>query len=292
MYHADLLGGLAAKFAGNVPVSWGIRYSDPSAAGYGSFTSWTIKVCAGLSRWIPVRIVCCSEAARDSHLAFGYAKNKMVVIPNGVDLTVIKPDRAARVAFRSSVGISDEAPVVGLVGRFHPQKGHRDFIKAAQLLHDRCPSVHFVLCGEGITWGNETLASWIDEAGLRESFRLLGRRDDIPQVMASLDLAALSSAFGEGFPNVVSEAMGCGVPCVVTDVGHAAKIVGDTGMVVPPRDPVAMANAWERMLGLGQVRLAELGQSARQRIREHFALPAIVDRYQALFEEIVAEHAT
>ncbi len=286
MYHADLLGGVAARLAGQIPIAWGIRYSDPLAQGYGSFTASTIKLCARLSRWVPKRIVCCSEASRQAHAAFGYAADKMLVIPNGVDLAVLKPDPEARRITRQDLAIPTEAAVIGLVGRFHPQKDHQNFVRAAKLLVSVRSSVHFVLCGEGVTWDNGELVAWIDEAGIRENCRLLGPREDVPQLMASFDLATSSSSFGEGFANVVSEAMSCGVPCVVTDVGDSAYIVGPTGIVVPPRDAAALAGAWERMLDLDREQLVQAGLQARQRIKDHFDLPQIVDRYQTLFEEM------
>ena len=286
MYHADLLGGVAARLAGDIPIAWGIRHSDPLAHGYGLLTAPTVKLCARLSRWIPKRIVCCSEASRQAHVAFGYAVDKMLVIPNGVDLAEMKPDPAAGRLTRQVLAIPTEAPVIGLVGRFHPQKDHQNFVRAAKLLASTRPSVHFVLCGEGVTWDNRELIAWIDDAGIRANCRLLGRREDVPQLMASFDLATSSSCFGESFANVVSEAMSCGVPCVVTDVGDSAHIIGPTGIVVPTRDAAALAQAWERMLDLGREQLLQTGLQARQRIQDHFDLPKIVDRYQTMFEEL------
>ncbi|MFO0700476.1 MAG: glycosyltransferase [Nitrospira sp.] len=286
MYHANLIGSLAAQFAGSIPTSWGIHHSDPFAQGYGRFTALTVKLCARLSRWMPKRIVCVSETSRQAHVAIGYAVDKMLVIPNGVSLAASKPDPAARQLIRQALSIPTEAPIIGLVGRFHPQKDHQNFIHAAKLLVPQYPSVHFVLCGEGVTWDNQELVAWIDNAGIRENCHLLGRREDIPQLMASFDLATLSSCFGESFPMVIIEAMGCGVPCVVTDVGDSGYIVGPTGIVVPPRDAEALARAWARMLDLGKEQLLQTGFEARQRIKDHFDLPKVVDRYQTMFEEL------
>ncbi len=288
MYHADLLGGVAARLAGRIPIAWGVRHSDPLTQGYGPLTVPTVKLCARLSRWIPKRIVCCSEASRQAHVAFGYAADKMLVIPNGVDLAALRPDPEARRVARQALAIHTEAPVIGLVGRFHPQKDHQNFVQAARLIFSKRPSVHFVLCGEGVTWDNRELVAWIDNAGIRANCRLLGRREDVSQLMASFDLATSSSCFGESFANVVSEAMSCGVPCVVTDVGDSAHIVGQTGIVVPPRDAAALAQAWERMLDLGREQLVQTGLQARQRIKDHFGLPQIVDRYQTLFDEMTS----
>lgn len=290
MYHANLLGSVAAQMAGHIPTSWGIHHSDPLAQGYGPFTARTVKLCARLSRWMPKRIVCVSETSRQAHVAIGYAGDKMLVIPNGVSLAASKPDPTARQLTRQALSIPSETPVIGLVGRFHPQKDHQNFVHAAKLLVSQYPSVRFVLCGEGVTWDNPELSAWIDNAGIRGNCHLLGRRDDIPQLMAAFDLATLSSCFGESFPMVIIEAMSCGVPCVVTDVGDSGHIVGSTGIVVPPRDAAALANAWERMLDRGLEQLLQTGLQARQRVQDHFDLPMIVDRYQAMFEELATSH--
>lgn len=286
MYHADLLGALATRLAGRIPMAWGIRHSDPGAQGYGPFTSLTIKVCARLSRWIPKRIVCCSEASRLAHAAIGYDEDKMVVIPNGFDVDRLRPDPTARQDVRHALGIPAEALVIGLVGRFHPQKDHRTFVEAARRLSTVRPETRFVLCGEQVTWDNTDLSAWIDEAGLRPVCHLLGRREDVPRVMASFDLATSTSSYGESFANVVSEAMSCGVPCVVTNVGDSAHIVGETGVVVPPKDPVALARAWGQMLELGTEQIGYVGAAARARVQRHFNLPQVVARYEALFEEL------
>ena len=285
-YHADLIGGLAARLAGSIPVAWGIRQSDLNREGNGRLTFLTMRMCARLSGWLPEKIICCSEASRQVHAALGYAAEKMVVIPNGYDLGTFRPDSAARKEVREELRIPEDAPVIGLVGRFHPQKDHRNFIWAARLLHKDRPEVYFVLCGFNVNWENEELTKWIDEAGIRKRVYLLGRRDDIPKLTAAFDVACLSSSYGEGFPNVVSEAMSCQVPCVVTDVGDAALIVGQTGIVVPPRNPAALAEALRQIVGLGREGRSQLGMAARQRIMKQFNLPQIVERYESLFQEL------
>lgn len=287
MYHADLVGGVAAQLVGNIPVAWGIRHSDLNSETSSRLTHLTVKTCALLSHWLPDRIVCCSEASRQVHTAIGYAAEKMVVIPNGYEVETLRPDSGARSSVRKALAISEDAPIVGLVARFDPQKDHRTFIRAAQLLHRDRPDAYFLLCGMEVTWENQELVRWIDEAGLRTRCHLLGQRDDdIPNLTAALDIASLSSAYGEGFPNVVSEAMSCGVPCVVTDVGDAALIVGQTGIVVPPRNPEALAAAWRTMLEMGCEGRRRMGIAARQRIRERFDIAEITGRYEHHFEEL------
>jgi glycosyltransferase involved in cell wall biosynthesis len=130
------------------------------------------------------------------------------------------------------------------------------------------------------------LGAWIREFGVSNAMRLVGRRDDVARLTAALDIASLSSV-GEGFPNVVGEAMACGVPCVVTDVGDAAYLVGTSGMVVPPRNPAALARAWKELLDAGSERRRTMGHLARERILTEFNLPDIVKRYENLYRELV-----
>jgi glycosyltransferase involved in cell wall biosynthesis len=174
--------------------------------------------------------------------------------------------------------------LIGLVARFDPLKDHSTFAQAAGLLHTHLPDVQFLLCGLGMTWDNHQLVNWIDTANIRTCCHLSGHREDISRILASLDIATLSS-YRESFPMVVGEAMACGVPCAVTDVGDAALIVGDTGRVVPPRDPQALAAAWQELIEMGAEKRAELGTRARQRVEERFSFPAIASRYEALYRE-------
>ncbi|MGH7964573.1 MAG: glycosyltransferase, partial [Candidatus Binatia bacterium] len=286
MYHGDLIGGLAAKLAGRIPVAWNIRHSTLDTKEGKRSTYWTVQACAWLSHWLPTRIVCCSESSRQIHAALGYAANDMVVIPNGFDLAAFKPDQAARLSVRGELGIPAETPLIGLVANFRAQKDHATFVQAAARLHADLPEVHFLLCGQNITSDNSQLDKWVTAAGIRDHCHLLGRREDIPRLTAALDVATTASAYGEGFPNVIGEAMACGIPCVVTDVGDSASIVGDTGRVVPPRDPLALAQAWRAVLSLRSEGRAQVGEAARRRIEEQFSLPVIAARYQCLYDEL------
>jgi glycosyltransferase involved in cell wall biosynthesis len=289
MYQADFVGGLAASMAGGVPVAWGIHstYLDPR---YEKRTKlWTVRACARSSRWLPARIVCCAETTREWHAKLGYAEEKMVVIPNGCDLLEFKPDPAARASVRKELGILEGEPLIGLPARFSPPKDHQTFVRAAALLCARVPSVHFVLFGEGITWENQQLSAVVDAAGIRHRCHLLGERVDIPRLTAALDVASISSSYGEAWPLVIGEAMACGVPCAVTDVGDSALIVGDTGRVAPPKNPEALANAWHELLALGPNGRARLGQAARRRMEDHFRLTSAVAKYEKLYKEIAAK---
>lgn len=285
MYHADLLGGVAARLARCRRVFWNIRNGtfDPQTSK--RTTMLVARVCARLSRWIPDRILCCSEIARQAHVALGYAAERFCVVPNGFDLQLFRPSTQFYREVREELQIGSSALLVGLIARFNPQKDHQTFVQAAQEVCQKVPLAHFLLCGNGIDWNNARLASWIREAGLEGCCHLLGRRQDIPRLTAALDVAASSSAYGEAFANVLGEAMACGVPCVATDVGDARMIIADTGRVVPPRDPAALAGALTEVLQMPPEQRCELGRRARQRVEAEFSLPAIVARYEQLYEE-------
>ncbi|MDM8527687.1 glycosyltransferase [Anaerolineales bacterium HSG24] len=285
LYHADLIGGLAAKLAGNIPICWGIHISNLDAQLYKQTTYRVISAGAKLSRWLPTRIVICSQVAQQPHIELGYVSEKMVFIPNGFDLEAFKPNPTARVTLRQELDLPPDTPLVGLIARFDPQKGHYNFIKAAEELHFHQPDVKFLLCGKDITWDNKELVQWIDAANLQQTCYLLGRRDDIPRLQAGLDILTLSS-HGEAFPLVVGEAMACGIPCVVTDVGDSALIVGKTGRVVPPSNPTALAQAWRQLLALPYEARRIIGQQARQRISENFEIGQIAKQYARLWESV------
>ena len=291
MYHGNLIGGLAARLAGQRIIIWGIRSSNLDEIGNRRSTLWTVKAGAKLSGLIPRKVVCCSENAGRIHVALGYRADKMLTIPNGFDLGRFKPDAEAREAVRRELNVPGAAVLIGFVARFDPQKDHRNFIEAARRLAARTAGVHFLMCGERVDWANPELAGWIDAAGLRDRFHLLGRRDDVPRVTAALDLAACASAYGEAFPNVLGEAMACGVPCVSTDVGDSAYIVGDTGLIVPPRAPDRLADAWWQLIERGPAHRQELGRAARQRVADKFELNSVAASYAQLYRDLVAEAA-
>jgi glycosyltransferase involved in cell wall biosynthesis len=164
-------------------------------------------------------------------------------------------------------------------------KDHANFLAAAARLVTAHPEAMFLLIGPGADSSNPTLGEMIAVYGLTDRVRVLGPRDDMARVYSALDITTLSSAFGEGCPNVLLEAMACGVPCVATDCGDSAAILGQTGAVVPPRNPDALAAAWERLISLGADKRRSLGSKARDRVTRTYALPAIVGRYDALYGE-------
>lgn len=292
MYHADLLGALAARFAGRLPVVWNIRNSTLDPRTSKRSTRWVVKLLAALSHRWPARIISCSETARAYHIGLGYDAEKMVVIPNGFDVSRFKPDAGVRASLRAELGLPDDALLIGAVGRFDPQKDYPNMIAAAGWLHAAHPDIHFVLCGSGLSPDNTELTGWIESRGLQKVFHLLGRRDDMPRIAAAMDLATSSSAYGEAFANVIGESMSCGVPFVATDVGDASLIVGETGKVVPPQESAALAAAWNALLVLSPEERAALGGAARQRVENCFSLPRVVAKYAVLYRELTAAGKT
>lgn len=287
MYHADLLGGLAARLAGVSSLAWCLRNSNLDSDKTTLSTRVIVRLCAWLSTWLPDSILSCSEQARLIHVERGYFADKMVVIPNGFDLSRFKPDNDARTSVRSELGLVHDVLLVGLIGRFDPQKNHTGFFKAAGQVHRRLPHVHFLLAGKDIDKENHALIHAATDAGVLSHSHLLGLRNDIPRIMASLDVLASSSSYGEAFPNVLGEAMASGVPCAVTDVGDSAYIVADAGRVVDVGDMDSLAAALEEILTLQPYEKLAMGNQARTRVATHFEIANVTRKYEEFYVNLL-----
>ncbi len=287
MYHADLMGGVAARRAGVPALAWCIRHSNLAPAHSKRQTLAVVRANAFLSHRVPDRILCCSQAARSVHIAHGYAVEKMVVVPNGFDIAQFKPDPDARLSVRAELGLPPDVCLVGLIGRWDPQKNHEGFFAATAALHLRRPAVHFLLAGKGVDASNQSIRRILGTNGLESMTHLLGFRDDVPRLMAALDVLA-SSSYGEAFPNALGEAMACGVPCAVTDVGDCGLIVGETGRVVESGDMARLAVGIDLLLTLPPNERRALGERARARVLEHFEIGNIVRQYEAFYEEVAS----
>lgn len=290
MYHADVIGGVAARLAGKSRLVWNVRATpfNGLSTAVKPLTDLFIRVSAILSGIVPARIICCSDTARRMHEKLGYSARKMIGIPNGFDLQHFRPDGSARRAVCEELGVPLLAPIVGLVARHDFMKGHAFFFKAAAIVARQNPGTHFLLIGKGITGDNTPLAGLIPES-IQDRVHLLGLRMDAARLTAAMDVAVSSSVTGEAFPNAVGEAMACGVPCVVTDVGDSAAIVGTTGLVVPPGNAEDLAAGINAILGMDADRKIRLGADARERVAREFALGVIVARYEELYRSMVEE---
>jgi glycosyltransferase involved in cell wall biosynthesis len=278
LYHADLLALLASRLAPGPALAWNLRCSDMELGRYSRQIRLARRVLAMASSR-PAAVIVNSEAGRRFHEELGYRPAAWAVLPNGFDTDRFRPDPVARAAWRARLGLADDAFLVGMVARVDAMKDHATFLAAAAQVAERRRDVIFLLAGRG----TQCVAPPPILAG---RLHALGERDDIAEILAALDLAVLSSAFGEGFPNVLGEAMATGVTCIATDVGDGAAIIGDTGGIVPPRDPMALAARILAWLDRDAAARRKAGEDARRRIVENFALPVIVERYQRLYERL------
>jgi glycosyltransferase involved in cell wall biosynthesis len=276
LYHADFLGLLAKPFVPFCRLFWNIRCTESIGAGI------VRRLLAQGSR-LPDAVVVNSLAGKRFHEGLGYQPRRWEHIPNGCDTGVFRFDEAARRSLRDELGIADDAVAIGLPARFHPMKDHETFFAAARRLAAIRPEAIFVLAGPGIEPSNRRLTEAVGDGGLAERLHLVGDRGDMVRVYSGLDIVTLSSAFGEGCPNVLAEAMSCGVPCAATACGDAAEIIGPTGPVVPVRDAEALAAAWDKLIAIGREGRRSLGADARSRILSLYDLNAVVGLYDELY---------
>jgi len=285
MYHGNLAASMTSFMGHKGPIVWNVRHSVHALALEKTSTQRVIRAGAWLSRH-PARIIYNSAVAADQHEALGYVRNGRVVIPNGFDLDRFKPDEEARTRFRTQVGLSEEDVLIGVVGRSHPMKNHENWIRALRQVVDRGFSARCVMVGTGVDAGNSPLHRGIRNAGLEEHVIRLPPTSQPERVYPGLDLLAMPSRWGEGFPNVVGEAMACGVPTMVTPVGDAAFVVDDTGVVCASAEIDDIAAGVCSALTHGREGLKALGMKARRRMEDCFSLQTAASHYEAIFREV------
>lgn len=285
MYHGNLAGLLFGKFSpGTPPVLWNIRHSVADLGREKASTRMVIRL-GGLGAGRPVRIIYNSAVSLEQHAGLGFDRDKGVLIPNGFDTDRFRPSRKAREGLRAELGLAPNCRLVGVAARRHPMKGHEEFLAAAARLQASGLDCHYILAGRGVTDGDAVLRE-LAAGVLAGLVHLVGQREDMPSFLAGLDLLCVPSLYGEGFPNVLGEAMACGVPCLATDVGDSRSIVADTGRIVAPGDPASLADALGELITLGPDAREELGRRCRGRIEDHFSLEKIAARYAELYEEV------
>ncbi|MCP4491722.1 MAG: glycosyltransferase [Gammaproteobacteria bacterium] len=288
MYHGNLAATLARTLASGHPVlAWNVRHSLYELNHEKPMTQHVIRVNRFFSS-APDVLLYNSQLSRKQHEDFGFASLNGRVIPNGIDVQSFCFSGEARKRVRSELGIPAEAQVVGHVARLHPMKDHPAFLRVAAGLALRYPELHFLLSGRDVSLENTTLQQLLP-IQVRDRFHLLDERGDVSELMSAMDVFCLSSAWGEGFPNVIGEAMATEVPCVATDVGDSANIIGDTGVVIPPCDEDALATGIESLLTMPLEERRALGAKARDRVETNYTLAAIVDQYASLYEKLMAE---
>ena len=281
LYHANLVGGFAAKYLRVRRIIWSIRnHGDQLKCS----ANWIMKLTAYLSYWIPSDIVFCSKSAIRSYIDLGYSENKIKYIPNGFDTELFIPgSQVHKKKMCMQYGIPLDKILFGAVARYHPHKDYPNLLKAFQVVCRHNPRVFLVICGRGLNDQNQVLVQLICDLKLQSHILMIDGVSQPLDIYHMIDFFVLSSKT-EGFPNVVGEAMSCSVPCVVTDVGDAAYLVGNVECVVEKERFDLLAAACQKMLGHSVQELAIMGEKARERIIEQFSLANIVQQYTDLYE--------
>lgn len=280
---ANLLAVTVKPFLPNTLVVWGIRASNMELSRYDWLARLTDFCEPKLSGFADL-IIANSQAGKCYAVERGFPIHKMVVIPNGIDTARFQFQSEGRRKLRSAWNVGDSDILIGLAARLDPMKDHPTFLQAANLIAAQRQDVRFVSIGGGAPDYTEKLKRQADALGLSHKLIWAGARDDMPSVYSALDIAVSSSCFGEGFSNTIAEAMACGIPAVVTDVGDSAWIVGDAGFVVPCSDPQSLMNGFMQLIVLSGEQRKALGERARQRIVLQFSVEALVSATEKALE--------
>ncbi len=278
---ANIAGLIAGRLSGVKRVVWGVRASNMDVSRYDWLARTSLRLSAFLSKF-PDAIIVNSHAGKEFHRGIGYSTNRMMVIPNGICTDRFKPDYSAGLKVRDEWGIDEETITIGLIGRFDPMKDHATFLRAVKIFNQEGCSVRFVCIGDGKGPCKSEIHSLCRTLGLNGSLIWAGEMEDMPSVYNAIDIVT-SSSISEGFPNVIGEAMACGVHCVVTDVGDSAIIVGETGVIVNPEDPQALADGWASMLKRLNDKSYLIKKMARARIVSHYNSEIFIQKASKMF---------
>ena len=288
MYHSNLATCLVrGSLPGRPPLAWNIRHSLSDLHHEKWLTRQVIRAGARRSNRVEA-IVSNSSVSLRQHEAIGYRSPRNIVIPNGVDPDVFSPVAGAREDLRRTLGLGPDALLVGGVGRFHPMKDHCLLARAVALASECGRALHCVIAGRGYEVEAAT-ADLRSSSGLGDRLHLLPESSSIASLYSALDLFVVSSRWGEGFPNVLAEAMACGIPCLSTEVGDAPLILDDPSRIVPAGDVEAMAGIIGRLVDLSSEERRSLGSRDRERIGGCYRTSDITERYQRLWNEIATD---
>ena len=274
---ANILAVILRPFIFPARIVWGVRASNMDLEQYDWLSRWSYWLECKLSRFADV-IIANSHAGLEYAVEHGFPRQKITVIPNGIDTERFYPDKLAGEQLRQKWGVAENERLIGAVGRIDPMKGIPVFLEAAARIKQQHAHVRFVWVGVGEASYEKEMRLRATQLGLDDELIWAGRHTDMTAVYNAFDIASSSSSFGEGFPNVLGEAMACGVPCVVTDGGDSALVVGETGKVVPVKDSEALAVAWHEMLLLNDELMTTLSEAARKRIVSEFSISALIDK--------------
>lgn len=286
--HADLVGGVIAKFAGKKNIVWGVHHSELKRGESKLFTIFISRINALMSYLIPRKIIYCAEESRKAQEKIGYKKSKGMIVFNGYDWKDFKPDNSIALSLRNELSIDNDTFLIGHVGRYDPQKDLGNLIDAFSILHKKNLKFQASIVGTELDKKNSELLASIKKHDLCMHVHLLGRRDDIEVVMNGIDLFVLSSV-SEAFPNVINEAMLCGTPCVTTDVGDSRFIVGETGWTVRPKDSLALADAIIKAYNEKNSNSSSWTKrkaACRRRVEDNFSIDQMIENYKEVWSSL------
>ena len=278
MYHANIIASLIGKAAGVTNIFWNIRCSLMDLSKYNIGTTLMFKSGAWLSK-MPKLIINNSQASINQHMRAGYKSDKWLYIPNGFDTIKYQPNAKIYQQFRAQHNLPARAIIIAMIARYDPMKDHATFLQAANILASTHPDVYFVFAGNNVNSKNLGLQESISNKALRQRIILLNQINNVQDILPAVDYLTQTSIYGEGFPNILGEAMACGVECFSTDVGDALQLIGDFGYPIPKQDPTAIAAAWSKVIAQDPETKQQRRDAARARIIEMFSISKIVDVY-------------
>ena len=288
MYHADFVGGIVGRIAGIKNIVWGVHHTTLVKEKSKSSTILIARINAFISNFVPKKIIYCASKSREVQESIGFNKSRGEVIANGYDVASFNQNDSLGKAFKDELNISSETFLIGHVGRYNPQKDHQTLFESLSILKQKHLKFNALIIGTNLDNNNKELVEMLNKADLNDCVHLLGKRSDIPSVMNGIDLFVLSSAFGEAFPNVLNESMACGTPCVATDVGDSASIIGNTGWIASAQksDTIAEAiiKAFEEKHSNNNLWL-QRKKDCRKRIVENFSIEKMIKRYKKVWIE-------
>lgn len=290
MYHANLFGLVVFKVFCNskhAKLMWNIR-RDLDGMKHDKFLTKIVIRLNALFSNIPSAIIYCGHKVAKDHFAIGYNQNNSIVIPNGFQCDKFLPSEKKYLEFRKALGLLETSTIVGMIGRFHSQKNHKNFVEMADLVLKDKPNINFILVGRDCTWDNLELKNWINNTISPKSFYLLGQRSDIPEILPAFDVFCLSSS-AEGFPNVLGEAMASGVVAVSTTAGASQEIIDDIKRVAPINDSRSLADKVLYVLNLNKEEIENIKDKSRNRVLNFYSIEKVSNTYQEKYGSISRE---
>ena len=282
MYHSDFFGGIVAKLLKVPVIIWSIRSADFFNKTTPILTRFLVKLCALTSKFIPDIILTNSSKGLDVHKSYGYDNSKLKIINNGVDLKKFKQSIKLKEKYKKKIGIQNNFPVIGLIGRFDELKNHSGFIEAAFKIKSKVPDANFIMAGDNVDYNNRYIMSLLNKYKLNDCFFLLGSQGDVENIIRLLDVLVISSS-SEAFPNVMLEAFATEVHCISTDVGDAKKILGSCDWVVPVGDMQGIANKCCNFLMKSEIEKNKLKSFFLEKAKNYYSIEKMVIEYQDLY---------